>query len=159
MAESETATGQGRSLVFLLFLVLVVGGGLAIGFATAPGAWYAGLAKPSFNPPNWVFGPVWTVLYFLIAIAGARVWLADRRSPAMTLWGIALLLNFVWSPVFFGAHLILPALVIILLLLGAIAGFIGASRSVDRIASWLFVPYALWVAFAALLNGSILALN
>lgn len=72
-----------RVLTLLAFLVLVVGGGVAIGFTTAPGDWYAGLVKPSFNPPNWIFGPVWTVLYVLIAIAGWRTWTRRKTGKSM----------------------------------------------------------------------------
>ncbi len=71
-----------RTLSLMLFLVLVLGGGLVLGFLTTPGEWYAGLSKPAFNPPGWLFGPVWTVLYILIAIAGWRVWQRDRDRMA-----------------------------------------------------------------------------
>ena len=145
------------SLVF--FLLLVVGGGLAIGLFTLPGEWYASLVKPSFNPPNWIFGPVWTLLYALIAIAGWRTWNAARTSLPMRLWLAALALNFLWSPAFFAAHNIGLALAIILCLLCVIIAFIAAARRVDGVSALLFVPYALWVAFASLLNGAIFMLN
>ena len=149
-----------RSLLSLLaFLVLVVGGGLAIGLFTLPGEWYAGLVKPSFNPPNWIFGPVWTVLYVMIAIAGWRVFEHDRAGAAMKLWWAALVLNFLWSPSFFAVQNIGLALVIILALLSVIIGFILTARRTDPLAAWLFAPYAAWVAFASLLNGSIFWLN
>ncbi len=143
----------------ILFLILVVGGGLTIGFLTAPGAWYAGLTKPSFNPPNWLFAPVWTALYVLIGIAGWRTFERDRGGWPMRLWWAQLALNFLWSPAFFAAHQIALALGIILLLLAAILAFIGASWRQDWVAAWLFVPYAAWVAFASALNAAILALN
>jgi tryptophan-rich sensory protein len=143
----------------ILFLVLVVGGGLAIGYLTAPGEWYAQLAKPAFNPPGWIFGPVWTVLYVFIAIAGWRVWQRDRGGWAMKFWWTQLVLNFLWSPIFFAAHQIGLAHVVILLLLVAILAFITTSGRQDRVAAWLFVPYAVWVAFASALNASISALN
>ena len=142
-----------------LFLLLVVGGGLAIGFLTAPGEWYAGLAKPPFNPPNWVFAPVWTVLYVLIAVAGWRTFQRDRSSWPMKLWSAQLVLNFLWSPVFFAAHRIGLALLVILLLLAAILAFLVMSWRQSCVAAWLFAPYASWVAFAAVLNGSIWLLN
>jgi tryptophan-rich sensory protein len=148
-----------RWLSLLGFLVLVVGGGLPIGYLTAPGEWYAGLAKPSFNPPGWIFGPVWTVLYVLIAVAGWRTFERDRRGWAMRLWWAQLALNFLWSPVFFAAHRIGLALIVILLMLAAILAFTAASWRQDRVAAWLFAPYAAWVAFASLLNGSIWMLN
>lgn len=144
---------------FLFFLILVVGGGLVIGYATAPGAWYAQLAKPPFNPPNWIFAPVWTALYVLIAIAGWRTWRRDRTGLAMRLWWGQLALNFLWTPVFFAAHRIDLALVVIVLLLVAIAAFMAASARPDAVATTLFVPYAAWVAFATLLNASLLWLN
>jgi tryptophan-rich sensory protein len=143
----------------LLLLALVVGGGLGIGSLTAPGAWYAQLAKPAFNPPGFVFAPVWTILYVLIAVAGWRVFRRDRGSAAMKLWWAQLALNFLWSPVFFVANRIGLALVVVVLLLGAVLAFIAAAWPHDRIAAWLFVPYAAWVAFAAVLNGAIFALN
>jgi len=142
-----------------LFLLLVVGGGVAIGFLTAPGEWYAGLAKPPFNPPNWVFAPVWTVLYVLIAVAGWRTFERDRSSWPMKLWWAQLVLNFLWSPVFFAAHRIGLALLVILLLLAAILAFLVMSWRQSRVAAWLFAAYAAWVAFAAVLNGSIWLLN
>ena len=142
-----------------LFILLVVGGGLLIGFFTAPGPWYEALAKPSFNPPNWLFGPVWTVLYVLIAIAGWRVWRIGSSGTVTKLWWLQLALNFLWSPVFFGLQQIALALVIIVALLITILAFIAAAWNLDRISAWLFVPYAAWVAFASLLNASILFLN
>ena len=148
-----------HGLVLLGFLVLVIGGGLAIGYLTAPGEWYAGLDKPSFNPPGWVFAPVWTVLYVLIAVAGWRTFERDRRGWPMRLWWAQLALNFLWSPVFFAAHRIGLALAIVLLMLAAILPFIVMAWRQDRVAAWLFAPYAAWVGFASVLNGAIFALN
>ncbi len=141
------------------FILLVVGGGLLIGFLTAPGPWYEALAKPSFNPPNWLFGPVWTILYVLIAIAGWRLWQRERSGAAMKLWWLQLVLNFLWSPVFFGLEQIGLALLVILALLATILAFLAAAWNLDRVSAWLFVPYAAWVAFASLLNASIWFLN
>lgn len=148
-----------RYLSFVLFLILVLGGGLLIGYATLPGEWYASLVKPPFNPPNWIFGPVWSLLYVLIAIAGWRTWMREPTGVAMKIWGAQLVLNFLWSPTFFGAKLMGPALVIIVLLLASIILFIARAGSRDRLSGWLFVPYAVWVAFATLLNASLLWLN
>lgn len=142
-----------------VFLIGVIGGGTAIGVLTAPGEWYADLTKPEFNPPNWIFGPVWSVLYLFVAIAGWRVWRIDRSGAAMKAWYVQLALNFAWSPVFFVAHRIDLALVIILLLLAAILVFmINVWRS-DRLSALLIAPYAAWVAFATVLNASLILLN
>jgi len=146
-----------RSLV--VFLLLVLGGGLLIGYATLPGAWYASLVKPPFNPPNWVFGPVWSLLYILIAIPGWRTWRQQPGNGAMRVWAAQLVLNFLWSPTFFGARMMGLALVVIVLLFIAILLFIVRAWTRDRLSAGLFVPYAAWVAFATLLNASLLWLN
>jgi benzodiazapine receptor len=148
-----------RHSSLILFLSLVLGGGLVIGYLTQPGDWYSGLAKPSFNPPGWLFGPVWSVLYVLIAVAGWRTWQRDRGGSPMKVWWAQLVLNFAWSPIFFTAHQIGLALAVVLLLLLAIIAYIALSWRHDRLATLMFVPYAAWVAFASLLNASLLALN
>jgi tryptophan-rich sensory protein len=117
------------------------------------------LAKPSFNPPNWIFGPVWSIIYVLVAIAGWRTWRADRSGVAMALWWVQMALNFLWSPTFFTAHRPDIALAVILMLFAAILGFIGKQWSNDRAGAMLFVPYAAWVAFASILNFEIVRLN
>lgn len=144
---------------YLVFLALVVGGGLIVGSSNIPDGWYEGLAKPAFNPPNWIFGPVWTILYVMIAVAGARTWLRERRGAAMIAWWLQLVLNFLWSPVFFTLHSIGGALVIVLAMALAVAAFIALTWRVDRPSALLFVPYLAWVSFASLLNASILWLN
>lgn len=141
------------------FLALVSGGGLAIGFFSMPGEWYSSLNKPFFNPPNWIFAPAWTILYILIAIAGWRIWQAQPKGTAMKVWWVALILNFLWSPTFFGAQQIGLGLVVVLAMLLAILTFIVTARKVDRPASQMFIPYAVWVSFASLLNGSIYVMN
>jgi translocator protein len=141
------------------FLFVTVGGGLTIGIFNIPGEWYASLVKPSFNPPNWIFGPVWTILYFMIAIAGWMLWQNNRKSLAMKLWFLALGLNFLWSPSFFGAEKIGLALVVILSLLVTILGYLATSWTINRRAALLFLPYLAWVSFASLLNGAIFLLN
>lgn len=145
------------TLAVFLALVLVIGG--LVGTQSVPGAWYEGLAKPPLNPPNWVFGPVWFALYVMIAVAGWRIWMVAPRSRAMTLWGVQMLLNWAWSPVWFLAQQPWAAFVILVGMWLAIAGFILSARRHDNIAPWLFVPYIAWVSFAGYLNLSIALLN
>jgi tryptophan-rich sensory protein len=142
-----------------LFLAVVIGVGAVIGISTAPGEWYAGLNKPPFNPPNWVFGPVWFTLYVLIAIAGWRTFMTEPNGTAMKLWFGQMALNWLWSPVWFSLHLIWPAFIVILLIDGAVLAFIANRWSRDRLSAALFAPYAAWVLFASLLNLSIAILN
>jgi len=145
---------------FLLLVALVSAAG---GWATSSsvGTWYAGLAKPWFNPPDWLFGPVWSALYAMIAVAGWRLW--RRGGPASRLalaaWYLQLLLNLVWSFLFFGGRMIGAALVEIVVLLAAIAATIVLAWRVERAAAWLLAPYLAWVAFAAVLNAALWRLN
>ena len=141
-----------------VFIIVVLGCGIAIGYACPPGEWHARLAKPSFNPPNWAFGPVWTVLYVLIAIAGWRTWNAGA-TPAFAVWVAQMICNFAWSPTFFRAHRGDFALALIVALLVLILAFIGLQWNADRVAALLFVPYAAWVAYATALNAALLRLN
>lgn len=142
-----------------LFIAGVLGMGLLIGFFFPAGAWHAALEKPPFNPPNWLFGPVWSILYVLIGIVGWRVWCKPGLSDLKPLWIIQMILNFLWSPAFFGAQNPWLGLLVIVSLLASIVIFIQRSRILDPISAALFVPYVLWVAFATLLNGSIAILN
>lgn len=144
-------------LTFAVFFVVTAGAAL-FGAQFMPGEWYARLAKPSWTPPNSVFSPVWTVLYIMIAVAGALVWRA-RRTDALTVWGVSLCLNAAWSWLFFGRQAIGLALVDIIMLLLSIAAFIGLAWTKTRAASLLFVPYLLWVGFATALNFAIWQLN
>jgi benzodiazapine receptor len=148
-----------RYVTLALFLILVLGGGTLMGASNIPGPWYEALQKPWFNPPNWLFGPAWTVLYILIAIAGWRTWVFNRASRAMTLWWVQLALNFLWSPLFFTLHSIGGALLVVSLMLLSILAFIALRWNRDRVAALLFVPYAAWVAFATSLNAAIWWLN
>ncbi|HEV7346262.1 MAG TPA: TspO/MBR family protein [Devosia sp.] len=146
-------------IALAIFVVVVVGVGALIGTQSTPGPWYEGLEKPPFNPPNWVFGPVWFTLYVMIAVAGWRIWMIDARSTAMKLWFAQMLLNWIWSPIWFIGQMLWPAFAVIVALLALIVAFIWVARKIDIIAAWLFVPYLAWVSFATLLNLSIAILN
>jgi tryptophan-rich sensory protein len=142
----------------IVFLVVVLGVGFAIGLSMRPGEWYQSLEKPAFTPPNWVFGPVWTAAYVLIAVAGWRVALTEGfRSKSFGLWAAQMILNWSWTPIFFGAHLIAPGFATILALLAVAVLFMFTAD--DRMACWSFAPYVAWLAYAATLNGAIMVLN
>jgi tryptophan-rich sensory protein len=158
--STESGERRPRGLISAVaFVAIIVAISLGIGYVTAPGEWYGSLTKPAFNPPSWVFGPVWTVLYILIGIAGWRIWRIARRSGAMMLWVAQMILNWLWSPAFFGAEAPLLALAIIFAMLVSILLFIARAWKHDRLSAGLFVPYAAWVAFATVLNGSLVLLN
>ncbi|GAA1502865.1 TspO/MBR family protein [Nocardioides humi] len=136
--------------------VVAVLGGLA---ASSSGETYRSLDLPVFAPPAWVFGPVWTVLYVLIAVAGWLAWRAGAGALGVGAWVVQLLLNLAWTPLFFAADRYGWALVDIVALLAAIVVVIVLFARVARAAAWLLAPYLLWVGFATALNAGILALN
>ena len=155
-----------RSLFALAGCLVLCFGVAALGSAvTLPAvqSWYPTLRKPAFTPPNWVFGPVWTVLYAMMAVAAWRAWRSvgnpERRRLALRIFALQLLLNLAWSFVFFGAKSLSAGVAVILLLEAAILWTIALFARLDRPAAWLLAPYGAWVAYAALLNISILRLN
>jgi benzodiazapine receptor len=153
-----------RLLMLLVLLCICYGGALlgSIWTSSSVGAWYGDLRKPSFNPPNWIFAPVWSVLYFLMALSAWLVWCGTDwggRQLPLTLFFAQLALNAAWSGLFFRLRRPGMALVEILFLFAAIVATGLSFRSVSGLAFWLMVPYALWVVFAALLNFKIWQLN
>ena len=142
------------------WLVVCVGGGALVGMVTAGGdsAWYQALAKPTWTPPSWIFGPVWTLLYAAMALAAWRVWRRGgwtARAVPLSAFVVQLGLNFAWSFIFISFHRIGWALVDILLLWLMIVVTIRLFAIVDRYAAWLLAPYLGWVMFAAALNAEI----
>jgi tryptophan-rich sensory protein len=125
--------------------------------------WYAGIAKPSFNPPNWIFAPVWTLLYAMMGLAAYIVYEKGFTRPevkkALAVFAAQLFFNTLWSIVFFGAHMILGAAVVIVLLWAMILAAIFLFRKISKAAAYLLVPYILWVSFATVLNVSFYVLN
>jgi translocator protein len=142
----------------LVFLLLAFGAGF-IGSRFMPGDWYADLVKPPFNPPNWVFAPVWSVLYVLMAVAAWRVWRRGGFRWPIALWMGQLVLNAAWSWLFFGRHLLGGALIEIIVLLAVLVATTVAFWRRERLAGQLMLPYVAWVAFASVLNASLWYLN
>lgn len=131
----------------------------ATGSMFPPGKWYDALQKPSWNPPNWVFPVVWSILYIVIAVAATRVSGLAGSALAMAFWALQIALNTLWSPVFFGLRRLRSGLVIIVFLWLAVCGAMITSWQLDPIAGMLLVPYLIWVSIAAALNASVLRLN
>lgn len=155
--------GMKTLLAFVIGIGASLGAGAIGSFFTmdAIPTWYAFLAKPSINPPNWIFGPVWSVLYVMMGSAAALVYLSKRggKKLPLTLFGVHLVVNALWSIVFFGLESPLIAYGIIMILWIMIVAMILLFRSYSHPASWLLVPYLLWVSFASILNASIVLLN
>ena len=152
-------------LAIILGIVLSVAVGFLSSKVTQPeiATWYAGLTKPFFSPPNWLFAPVWTLLYVLMGWASGRVWHFGRRhlwgKTALYHFGAQLIFNGLWSLVFFGLKNPLVGLLVIIVLLILIERTIRWFRLVDKLSSYMLYPYLIWVCFATLLNGAILYLN
>jgi tryptophan-rich sensory protein len=159
---STTPLGDGLMLVAWMSLLLGLGAG--IGALFAPEAWYEALLKPTFNPPSWLFGPVWSVLYLTMAVA---LWLVRRdrdaepelRRRATALFAVQFALNLLWTPLFFGLHSPGLAFVDICLLWIALLTTMLVFGRVRPLAGYLLLPYLLWVSFALVLNGTIWLMN
>lgn len=144
-------------LMFLVFAALVAAAAVT-GSTFRPGEWYAALAKPSWTPPGWIFGPVWAVLYVMIAVSGWLAWRAGATA-AVAVWTIGLALNAAWSWLFFGQKQIGLAALDIMTLATSIIAFIALVHRESPAAGLLFVPYLAWVGFAAALNFTIWHMN
>lgn len=155
----------------LISIVIALSAGLIGSVATSSEitSWYVTINKPSFNPPNWIFGPVWTLLYILIGIALFRVWQKSIKSDqkiaspnkrkAIMVWGLQLFLNTLWSFLFFGLNSPAVGLIGIILLWISIVWTIKLFLSIDKLAALLLFPYLAWVSFATVLNLAIWQLN
>lgn len=162
MALALRASG---AIVLVMSLIVFV----ALCFLTAlsgmlfpPGDWFDGLKKPSFQPPKWAFPVAWTALYIMIAISGWLVWEAaspEQRPVPMAFFGIQLILNFLWSALFFGAKRMRLALVELVLLWLSIIAMIITFYPISPLAAWMLAPYLIWVSFAGVLNHSVWKLN
>ncbi len=153
----------------IIKLVICIGVCLAAGFIgsiftnTSIPTWYTTLEKPSFNPPNWLFAPVWTILFILMGISAFLVWRVGLSEPnvkmALIIFIIQLILNTSWSVAFFGLRSPIAGLIVIVVLWIAILLTILSSAKVSITAGILLIPYILWVSFAGILNASIYILN
>lgn len=161
--ESGSHSGRGRSVLHLIAAVAVcqlAGAAGALFMGGAPDAWYRSLAKPAFNPPGWVFGPVWFTLYTMMGVALFLVLRAPGpRRRALVAFGVQLVLNAFWTLFFFRLHAPGAAFVEIVVLWCAIVATIVLFHRISRAAAYLLIPYAAWVTFAAVLNFTLWRLN
>ena len=143
-------------ILIITFIPSIIGGLVTASFKEP---WYSEINLPSFNPPSWVFAPVWTSLYIMMAIAIWKIWVSSFDLKILKLYFTHLFFNGTWSIVFFGFHQIALALVNLLIILIFIVLLMRRYFSIDKISFYLMVPYLLWSAYAFILNSSILAIN
>lgn len=161
MANPSFSWRDGAALLVAVVICFGVAAVGSVATASSVSSWYLELTMPSWNPPSWVFGPVWTLLYAAMAVAAWLVWRSPGpgRGVALGVFGVQLALNGLWSWLFFGFRRIDLAFYEILVLWLAIAATIWVFRRISSTAAWLLVPYLAWVSFAAVLNAAILSLN
>lgn len=149
-------------LIISILLPLSVGAIAGMFTAQAVPTWYASLNRPSFNPPNWVFGPVWTFLYILLGFSFFLIWKLEnskQRNLAIWAFSIQLLLNFIWSFLFFYFNMIGIALIEIILLWLSIVFMLYSFYRINHLSAFINIPYLLWVTFATILNAGYYFLN
>ena len=158
--QNHNKMNKSKWLKIFIGIVVFVFFGFLSGIFTADeiSGWYSTLNKPSFNPPNWIFAPVWTLLYSLMGIVFGTAWYQEDFR-GMKLMGAQFLVNLTWTPVFFGAHELLGALFIILILLFMIGWCISHSFTQNKKAAYMLMPYFGWVSFATILNATIYFIN
>ncbi|MBW2980789.1 tryptophan-rich sensory protein [Candidatus Woesearchaeota archaeon] len=142
--------------ILIPFLASAIGGFFT---ANSVSTWYVSLNKPSFNPPNWVFGPVWTILYLMMGISLYLVWIKKADKKAFIAFGVQMFLNALWSVLFFGMQMPFYALIEIVFLWVAILTTIFYFYRINKTSAYLLIPYILWVSFAAVLNFFLHVLN
>ena len=153
---------KNKFLSFTLFALITYSASAIGGFATISfkEPWYSQLIKPSFNPPDWIFGPVWTTLYLMMTIAIWLFWHTKNRDiNTVYIYFIHLIFNTTWSIVFFVFHNIELALIVLILLIALIINLIFRFRRVKMISAYLMIPYLLWCSYALILNTSLIILN
>ena len=159
---SLPTASSGRGVLALTGWVVLCLAASGTALFVSPGGWYASLRKPSWNPPPWLFGPVWTLLYVMMAVAAWLVWREGgwkRQSRPLGWFIFQWFLNLLWTPLFFGMHRAGLAFIDIVLLWGAISGTLMLFWRVRKAAGALLVPYLIWVTFAATLNFTIWSIN
>jgi tryptophan-rich sensory protein len=147
-----------HKLIISLLLCLAIGSLSGLFTQTSEGSWYASITKPSFNPPNWLFGPVWSVLYILMGVVLYVLWMHNAKL-ALIFFFTQLALNFIWSFLFFTLQSPLLAFIEMLVLLAMIVLTMIYTYPVSKTASYLLIPYIAWVSFATLLTLAIFLLN
>ena len=151
-----------KAISLLIFIILAFGasawGGLVTSFYKEP--WYSTIIKPEFNPPDWIFAPVWIVLYISMSVAAWLIWINPKRvEKIIYIYFIHLLINGSWSLFFFGLHLILVSLIIIGIIISLVIWLIKLYYPINKFSSFLMIPYLLWLSYAFLLNFYIFILN
>ena len=149
-------------LSLTIFIVLAFAasawGGLISSFYKEP--WYSTIAKPSFNPPDWVFGPVWITLYIAMSVAIWLIWINPKKTEKVIyIYFVHLLINGSWSLFFFGLHLILVSLIIIGVIIFLVVWLIKLYYPINKLSSFLMIPYLMWLSYAFILNFYIFTLN
>jgi len=164
--EKQTKNLLKKAFKFIGFVLVSELTGIAGSFFTMPaiGGWYASLAKPSFNPPNWLFAPVWTILFFFMGTAAflvseSKTSQTDFKKSSINLFFLHLFFNFLWNVLFFGLNMLLVSVVEILLLLAIIVLLTVRFYKINKVAGYLMIPYVLWVSFASILTSYIFLLN
>ena len=146
--------------LFLILLITFIASAIG-GFTTASfkEPWYSQIILPTFNPPSWIFGPVWTTLYIMMSVAIWKIWINSLNTKLLRLYFIHLFFNGTWSIIFFGFHQIGLALINLVIIIIFILSLMKKYLNIDKVSFYLMIPYFLWSSYALILNSSIFLLN